>query len=256
MGFEIGLHLHPQWYKGRYENGTWLLDYTEYNLCRLPRERINQLVDQSLRYLQSILGEPDLIPLSFRAGNWLMQPTQTAACVLVERGIKVDSSVFKGGFQNQPKLDYRRALKNGFYWRFMEYVDLPDPNGTLLEVPIFTQMVPIWRMLTGKRISIQRQSSSAGKNGRQKLNRILDFVRFHYPLKLDFCRMTMNELTHAVNRTIKEDQQDPASFKPLVAIGHTKDLVDFETIERLLSYLEKNGIQVSTFQDIYTKCTQ
>ena len=36
-GFEIGLHLHPQWYNARYENGRWQLDYSEYNLCTLPQ---------------------------------------------------------------------------------------------------------------------------------------------------------------------------------------------------------------------------
>src|SRR5688572_555715 len=38
-GNEIGLHLHPQWCNAVYKQGRWELDYTEYNLCRLPRER-------------------------------------------------------------------------------------------------------------------------------------------------------------------------------------------------------------------------
>ena len=28
-GFEIGLHLHPQWCNARYEDGQWDLDYAE-----------------------------------------------------------------------------------------------------------------------------------------------------------------------------------------------------------------------------------
>ena len=44
-GFEIGLHLHPQWYNAQYRNGSWQLDYSEYNLCLLPRERIAQILD-------------------------------------------------------------------------------------------------------------------------------------------------------------------------------------------------------------------
>ena len=27
-GFELGLHLHPQWYNARHEDGTWFLDET------------------------------------------------------------------------------------------------------------------------------------------------------------------------------------------------------------------------------------
>ena len=40
-GYEIALHLHPQWCNARYENEKWNLDYTEYNLCTLPERRID-----------------------------------------------------------------------------------------------------------------------------------------------------------------------------------------------------------------------
>ena len=91
QGFELGLHLHPQWYNARYENGKWNLDYKEYNLCTLPGERIIEIIDRAVAYLRKILGVADFIPLSFRAGNWLLQPTRTVAKVLAERGIKVVS---------------------------------------------------------------------------------------------------------------------------------------------------------------------
>jgi hypothetical protein len=66
--------------------------------------------------------------------------------------------------------------------------------------------------------------------------------------------MTIDELTRMVNTVIREDQQDPTSFRPIVAIGHTKDLTDFETVEYFLSYLDKKGIVVTTFEKIYHKC--
>src|ERR1035437_9316274 len=34
-GHEIALHLHPQWFNAYRENGAWVLDYGEYNLCTL-----------------------------------------------------------------------------------------------------------------------------------------------------------------------------------------------------------------------------
>lgn len=96
-GFEIALHLHPQWANAYYEDGRWVLDLSEYNLCKLSRARIAEIVDGSLVYLRRVVGQPRYTPLSFRAGNWLFQPTQIAASVLAERGIRIDSSVFKGG---------------------------------------------------------------------------------------------------------------------------------------------------------------
>jgi hypothetical protein len=201
------------------------------------------------------LGLSDFVPLSFRAGNWLFQPTKALASVLAGRGIKVDSSVFKGGLQQQHKLDYRQALNNGYYWKFKDDVNLPDPGGALLELPIHTQMVPTWKMFTTKRIGLQQKVPSVSQNSKNGFYRIMDFLRFRYPLKLDFCRMTLKELTRMVDIIIREDQQDPASFRPIVAIGHTKDLVDFETVESFLAYLNEKRIRVCTFTEIYHKCT-
>lgn len=253
-GFELGLHLHPQWYKARYEHGKWLLDYVEYNLCTLPLERIGQIIDRSIAFLQDILGEANFKPLSFRAGNWLFQPTRTLAKKLAERDVKVDSSVFKGGLQHQLKLDYRPSLKNGYYWKFSDNVNVPDPQGALLELPIYTQMVSSWRMLTRKRVRLQRKVAFSTQAAKRSSIRYLDFLRVQYPLKLDFCRMTIDELTGMMDKIIKQDKKDPKSFKPIVAIGHTKDLVDFETVGLFLSYLEEKGIAISTFKEVYEKC--
>ena len=173
---------------------------------------------------------------------------------LAERGIKVDSSVFKGGLQHRHKLDYRPALRNGHYWRFSDSANVPDPQGSLLELPIYTQMVPAWRMLTAKRVGLQRKGSSAVQTGKNKLYRMMDLLRVRHPLKFDFCRMTLDELTRMMDLVIREDEKNPTSFRPIVAIGHTKDLVDFETVESFLSFLDEKGITVSTFKNVYEKC--
>lgn len=253
-GFEIGLHIHPQWYNGQHENGKWVLDNNEYNLCTLPKERVSQIVDRSIGYLRRLLGDAGYRPLCFRAGNWLFQPSQTVADVLAKRGVKVDSSVFKGGVQREHKLDYRRSLGNGYFWKFDKDVNVPDPNGRLLEIPIHTEMVPSWKMLTGKRLKLQRKASGSSDGAMGRLYRIKDRLRFRHPLKFDFCRMTLKELTTIMDAVIEEDEQDPTLFKPLVAIGHTKDLADFATVESFLGYLKEKGIMVSTFKDVYDMC--
>ena len=258
-GFEIGLHLHPQWCKASIQNGRWLLDYSEYNLCKLPRQRIVEIVEGAVRYLRDLVGVADYTPVSFRAGNWLLQPSSHAASVLANNGIRIDSSVFKGGLQYTYGLDYRPALNNGYCWTFQDDVNVVDPRGALLEIPIYTQMVPCWRMLTTKRLGLRQRSIAATQQApprkkSQRLNRIRDHLRLRYPLKFDFCRMTLEELTKTVDRVVRLDQESPASLKPLVAIGHTKDLNDFETVRAFLSYLRDRGIEVSSLRAIYDKC--
>ena len=150
-------HLHPQWCKALYTNGSWQLDLREYNLCPLGYERITAIVGDAIAYLRNILDAPDFKPLAFRAGNWLFQPTATAARVLVEHEVKIDSSVFKGGVQHKHGLDYRKACRNGYWWRFEKDVVTPESQGPLLEIPIYTKMVPPWKMVTSKRLDLQQK---------------------------------------------------------------------------------------------------
>jgi hypothetical protein len=254
QGYEIGLHLHPQWYNAGYENGEWHLDYNEYNLCTLPYERIVQIVDRSIAYLRRVVGMADFTPLSFRAGNWLFQPTKTAAGVLADRGIKVDSSVFKGGLMRQHKLDYRAASGNGLYWRFSRDVTKVEEHGALLEFPIHTEMVPFWKMLTRKRVGLQRTKNTApATGGLKRPNRLMDYLRPWYPLKLDFCRMTQDELISMVERAV-EHEKNKQIYVPLVAIGHTKDLVDVNTVDAFMRYLSDKGISVGMFGTAYDRC--
>lgn len=253
QGHEIALHIHPQWYNAHCREGIWELDYSEYNLCELPKTRIAEMVGRSTSYLRSVLAETEFTPHSFRAGNWLFQPTATAANVLADHGIRIDSSVFKGGLQHQYKLDYRYAADNGYYWKFRDDVNTPTLNGALLEIPIYTRMVPFWKMATGKRIDLQKKSPSSRRSLGQRLNRLRDLVRFQHPLKFDFCRMTLNELTSMMEGVIREDRQDPTKLRPVVAIGHTKDLVDFSTIESFLSYLRQSRISISTLEEVYKR---
>jgi len=221
--YEIGLHIHPWWYNARREKGQWVLDQTEYNLCTQPLERISQIVDRAIAYTRKLLGAPDFTPISFRAGHLLFQPTQPLGDVLAERGIRLDSSVYKGGLWRQHTLDYRRAPKGAYYWKFREDVTTPDPQGALLEVPLYTQQVPIWKLFTSKRVGLQQTGASAKQAGRKMISRFSDFMRVRYPLKFDLGQMTKREMVYMMNGIIREGQKNPSMYRPIVAIIHTKD---------------------------------
>lgn len=253
-GFELGLHLHPQWYNGRYENGKWALDNTEYNLCTLSKKRIKEIFDRAIAYLRNLLGMQDFIPLSFRAGNWLLQPTSTISCVLSEQGIKVDSSVFKGGVRHSHNLDYRPALRNGYYWFFNNDVNVNTPCGPLLEAPIYTEMAPFWRLLNGKRISMEAKATFR-QSIKSKVNRMRDLLRFLHPMKLDFCRMNSSEIISIIKNITKDESSNPHSYKPVLFIGHTKELTDVKTVDTVLSYLRRENITVTTLNKAYQKCS-
>ena len=254
-GFEIGLHLHPWWYSATRANGGWVLDYGSYNMCALPPDRIASMVDRGIGYLRDALGANDFTPFSFRAGHLIFQPSNHATRVLAARGVRVDSSLFKGGVWRLHGVDYRAARANGYFWRFTEDVATPDSAGVLLELPIFAHAVPIWQMVTPKRIGLERKASgSATRSGRKLLARLKD-VRLTRPLKLDYCSMTRDEMHRMLERVIRDDERDPATYRPVVAIGHTKDLVDVESVERLLEFLHRHNIGIVQLRDAYRRCT-
>jgi hypothetical protein len=255
-GHEIALHLHPQWYNGDYENGRWKLDYSEYNLCKLSEKRIAELADRSIGYLRSVLSDPSYTPLSFRAGNWLFQPTQPLTNILYNQGIRVDSSVFKGGLQHQHNLDYRLALRNGYFWSFQDDVNTPVSVGKMMEIPIYSEMVLPWKMATKKRLGLQQIAASGRKTLKQQVYRLLDLARLQQPLKLDFCRMTIEELTGMMDNILHQDGLTPNDYKPVVAIGHTKDLIDFDTLNYFISHLKKSGVKITTFKEAYNEHIQ
>jgi len=254
-GHEIALHLHPWWGNARYTGGHWRMDWTERCIATLEPKRVEAIVSGAIQYLRDALDDPTFTPVSFRSGLLAMQPTQGIANVLARHGVRLDSSVFKGGRVRGLGLDYRSAIANDEFWRFENDVTQPDPDGTLWEVPIHTQMVPFWQMLGRKRLKLQ--SKVGGDGPRTSLpDRWRDFLRFRYPKKLDFCRMTFREMREAIEEAVQEKSLRGREHSLAVAIGHSKDFVDADAIRRFLSFLQERSVQVTTFSQLLSQRPQ
>lgn len=252
-GFEIGLHIHPWWYGAQREDEKWILNYGTYNLCTQTKARIDEIIDRSIKYSRRLLGDPEFVPTSFRAGHLLFQPTRPLSDTLAERGIKVDSSVYKGGLWRQNNLDYRRAPKCAYYWKFTADVTIAESEGALLEVPIYTYMAPIWKLFTSKRVGLQQTSLTVNQTGKKIFGRLHDFLRFRYPLKFDLGQMTKSEMIQMINRIAGLDKECPSTYHPIVVIMHTKDPIDLNGVDSLLDYLKRSRIKISTLSDVYSK---
>jgi len=252
-GFELGLHIHPWWYAARRENGTWVLDQGEYNLCTQPPPRIVEIVDRAAAYLKGLAADPGFVPVSFRAGHLLFQPTRPLADILAARGIRLDSSVYKGGLWRQHKIDYRRAPKTASHWAFRDDVAVPDPGGIILEVPIHTRQELVWKVMTSKRVGLQGTGATPAQTGRKLFGRLADYARLRYPLKFDLGQMTKEEMVRESERLLEEDRKDPSRFRPIVALMHTKDPIAFDAVDALLDLFGRNGVPISTFRSIEPK---
>ncbi|MGB9836082.1 MAG: hypothetical protein ACPLRX_05025 [Candidatus Saccharicenans sp.] len=245
-GYEVGLHVHPQWYGAQLVNRQWVLNYSEYNLCLLSEERITELVNRGLNYLRYLVGDNKFTPVAYRAGNWLMQPAERIAQVLSRVGVKIDSSVFKGGFQHKLGLDYRKSPKHLYFWKFSRDVNRPEPEGLMTEFPVFSRQVPPWKLLNPKRRKLENMDRISGLKDKLR-TRLKDFLRLKVPQKFDFCRLDLNELCSFTEDIIKEDRKSPQDYKPIVLIGHTKDQPEPELLDTFLKFLADRGIKTTTF---------
>ena len=246
--YEIALHIHPQWFESNYKNGKWNLNYDEYNLCTLKGNKINSYLDKSLDYLRDVVNDSTYIPLSYRAGNWLIQPSQNISLALANRGIKTESSVFRGGYQHFYSLDFRNYPKNLYYWNFSSDVMQPDLKGKLIEIPIYAEMVYIWKMYSRKRKQIHVEMNNRN-NLKYRLFSKIDKIRIKYPKKFDFTKMTFYEMKDMLDGIIEIDLTTPEILKPVVLIGHTKNLFDYELIDKFLRYIRGKKIQIITFRE-------
>lgn len=247
-GFEIGLHIHPQWFNASFNGTAWNLDYDEYNLCKIGKGKIDKYIKICIRYLKSLLGR-NYNPVSFRAGGWLIQPTVNIYQTLIDSGIQVDSSVFKGGLSRYYGLDFRKSIGNGYYWKFSNDVNAEDKRGKLIEIPIYTKMVHPWKMISQNRIAVMNKSKKKTKMI-EKLYKWGDRLRIKYPQKFDFTKMTFEELRSMTDEIILEDKPTPSILKPIVLIGHAKNLPKLSEIRKFLSYVRKKKPPVTTFSKI------
>jgi hypothetical protein len=245
-GHEIALHVHPWWTNAQREDGNWRMDWNERNLCVLAPERVEEIISRGIGYLRDALEDPRFTPCAFRSGLWAMQPTAVVADVLARHGVRVDSSVFKGGRVHALGLDYRPSARNSAAWRFGVDVNVPDPSGPLWELPIHTDMVPFWKMLGRKRLTIHSRAPEATE-GTSPHRGWRDYLRFRYPRKLDFCRMTFPEMREAVEGVLADGEARQVEPGPIVAIGHSKDLVEFDAIQRFMDFIGLNAVTVTTF---------
>jgi len=243
-GYEIGMHMHPQWFNAQLYGLSWKLDYTEYNLCTLPYKKINEYIYKGIEYFESI-GIKNIT--SFRAGNWLFLPSYPLSEILLKNGIKVDSSVFKGGKINKYAIDYSKSINNGYYWMFSSDVNVKDEKGGLIEIPIFSNMVSFTKVFNKKKIKLQNKHYK--KKYFDYLIKLFTSFQFKYPLKFDFCTLTYEEIKKILTDIIIEDKKSPELLEPIVLIGHSKDLFDFQTVRMFLDFIRNNNINVTTFKE-------
>jgi|GEM_PF-549970 len=227
-GHEVQLHIHSSYFKAQWKNGVFDQCIEEYNMAALPYERIDEMVSESVGYLEKLLQpiKKEYKVWLFRAANWSMMPTENLYRVLVKHGITHDTSVFKGGVQGgNVCYDYREAYDNLFaYPASMANINERDEAGHLIEMPIYTEMRPFWDFVSPIRVfrmvrakfhkhkkservreleseRVRELKKSANKDDNRKLS-LKSFFRLS-PLKMDFNQVSSRGLKRMMRNVMR-----------------------------------------------------
>lgn len=133
-GSEVQLHIHPHWEDSFYNGREWVMHVNRYKLADFSKEEAASIITSYTTLLREISGQP---VNAYRAGGWCMQPFSHIAEALHQNGIRIDSSVFKGGYFQSDLYAYDfRNCPSAELWRFNEDPCVKEANGRFLELPI------------------------------------------------------------------------------------------------------------------------
>ena len=238
-GHDVQFHVHPSYFNAVREDGRWRQDYSEYDVARLSFDRIDEIVSTGKGYLEGLLQPVDRSYrcVAFRAANWSMHPSPNIVQALVRNGIRIDSSVFKGGRrEGMVEFDYRNAHSAVIPWRVdPEDVCRAKPDGELIEVPIctesrhlhhFARPNRVYRAVQGRLHPLPSESLALAGDKQEassstRTQRALAALTSRHAWKLDFNQCSGRQLIAALERVSKRYDTADRTL-PVVLIGHSK----------------------------------
>ena len=281
-GHDVQLHLHPQWIGSEYINGYWKLNFDFWRLPNLPHGlgskddifSIKGALHKGKTDLEKMLRcvNDNYECIGFRAGGWCIQPEKDVISAMKDVGIKVDTSVFKGGYENSSEsfFDFRNANNNwGYWWTTNDNINLVGERGeNIVELPIYANFkwgisnVKLTKLLTTIRREYEQgrnpyqfQKRSDTKNKLRLVKRLFKKT----PIKWDFCKLSAREMKNFLDIVIENNRRSRGSSIciPVVMIGHSKDFFNQKEFEKFLKTCDKNYprelIRFSTLQTIVHK---
>jgi hypothetical protein len=284
QGFDIQLHIHPQWRDAKYEDGRWNLT-ADWSLLKHDAAAVYQMIAAGKEYLESLLRPIDSSYrcISFRAGAWCIAPSAHLLGHLAKLGIVFDMSIVGGLFfdTRNIKLDYTQAEEDflPFYPRMDDARKISHQQEEIICVPthhfygsrrqVFKHHLSVaWRKAKQKITPATAQAKSPGgesyyqewgqTNHRSSLNRLYDKGLVPY-LKGKHLISDVAQLDDALLREMLQSIRDRAKRSglaevPVILTNHSKDIRDFTPIERFIGEAaQADEIEFLTLTDFARK---
>ena len=254
-GHNPQLHIHAHWISSEYdkERNVWSNDYKKYRIQDYPNEEINAALDNGISFLNDCAekAQVDYRCNTFRAGGLILQPEKELIPMLLDKGIKFDSSIAPNAYSKNAyaEYDYRKCPKKLNWYISQEKgccVECEKKENSLFEIPVATVRNSFFRYMFLKR-PIRISNTYPGGIGflrpHQKNSFFTTVKRrlFGYSwVSLDtrHANVIMSDLNH-----IYKKYKCDSNHTRIALIGHPKmfDKRNEENLDLLITLLKKNN---------------
>lgn len=260
-GHDIQLHIHPQWVEAKYLNGKWAVNKADWRLGGYQKEgeySLENLLRKGKKTLEEWIKPifPEYECIALRAGGYNIQPSYDIVKVMQKIGLKIDSSIYPGGYEEGclSNYDYTNIDEHLAYWNIGDKLE-ECGTSSIIELPIVAfPIVRIKKYLSFERVkSFLRNSGSAKDSFRAKTNshkRIRDKIAYLFQkewITWDFCLFSSSLHIKFLNKIEKQDRE------LFVLVGHPKGFVSDKPLIYLLKFVSKRLKNIRV-KDFYSEC--
>jgi len=232
QGNDCQLHIHPHWEDSHFDGTKWDIDISRYKLSDFESAEILDIFTRYRLCLENLTGKP---VTCYRAGGWCLQPFDKIKPAFSANSIKVDSTVYVGGYAKNETYYYDfTQTPNKSRWRFDSNLVDEDDGGSFLEIPISSMRYSplfFWKLFGWGRMNpSDHKPIGDGKpvpGGGSKKDLLFSYNRL--PVSLDGYFVT--KLQAALRNTKGND---------FVVIGHPKACTNF-SLSGLEKFIRKNS---------------
>lgn len=273
-GFDVQLHLHPQWLDAKYDNRFFYLN-ENWNIGTYEDSVRKDLIDKSVKYLEELIkpidSEYDVI--SFKPGSWGIQPSEGVLNDLSSNGIKLVVGIKKDLYFPYLNIDYRNIEEDKFpyYPDYKDITKIAAEKNNMIVLPLMSyspDIIMILKLLLHKikKKLMLKLSSKKSKKKRipleiKNLNPIrkikINGLLNPYTTHIKVGNQPFSYLKKSFDETIKKLDKHNQNFIPILVESHTKDyLKNYTDIEKFLEYIAqeyKDKVEFITLTEFLKK---
>ncbi len=256
-GFDVQLHLHPQWHQASQNKDHFLLS-NNWNIGSYPADQQSAIVSEGIDYLEQLVRkvDPSYKTIAFKGGSWGLQPSETLFASLAAKGVRVVMGVRNGLRLPKSGTDYSNTEERVMPYyadpadirkvsrRREDIVVIPQPEYAPAWIPMMALGADMVRQKFFGRDDTRWYYDSPAPEAVKTLSPLLDEKKLRLSLRpyqthLKIGNQPYYYLKASIDGVIRRLRNRPEPRIPLVLESHTKNyLLHYKPIEAFLSYIQ------------------